>query len=222
METYIINEKSIDIPTSWLECNFERFLTFSKLLEGMSLKERSKATTDTQEWENTLEDLKNNTKILSFWCGMTESEVSMFDLDVANDIMNSLGFLNQTYVPIAIESFTYGDEKFFLPKDLMRSSSFGRYIEAEQLELQSNLLEKGKLEVLPRQVAILCKKEDEVEKLDDDLIDKRAEMFKKLDMATIWDVGFFLSKLEQKLMLSFLISQGKEEIQRPESQQEEQ
>ena len=166
--------------------------------------------------------LKDNTKILSFWLQLTESEVSLIDLDVANDIMKTLSFLNEHYTPINIDSFSIGDEKFILPENFMKQSSFGRYVEAEQLELQSNMLDKGKMEILPRQIAILCKKEGEVEKLDDDLIDKRAKQFEKLDMATIWDVGFFLSKLEQKLMLSFLTSQVKEEIQRPELQQEEQ
>jgi len=223
MQTYIINDKTIEVPTSWEECVFDRFLGFSTLLTNLFQKEnKGKSKTEVEEWEATLQDLKDNTKILSFWCGMPESEISLLDLDVANDIMTSLGFINDSYVPIGIDSFTIGDEKFILPENLMRNSSFGRYIEAEQLELQSNMLEKGKMEILPRQIAILCKKEDEVEKLDDDLIDKRAKQFEKLDMATIWDVGFFLNKLEQKLMLNFLISQEKEETQRPESQQKEQ
>ena len=96
----------------------------------------------------------------------------------------------------------------------MQKSSFGRYIEAEQLELHSNMLDKGNLDILPRQIAILCKKEGESEKLDDGIIDKRAEMFKKLDMATIWDVAFFLNKLEQRLVISSLTFQEVEEMQK--------
>ena len=142
--------------------------------------------------------------------------MSLVDLDVANNLMKHLDFLNEHYVPISISSFTMNDEKFFLPTEFMGKSSFGRYIEAEQVEIQSNMLREGRLDILPRQVAILCKKEGEEEKLDDSLIDKRAEMFKKLDMATIWDVGFFLGKLEQRLMISSLISLGMEEIPRQE------
>ena len=41
----------------------------------------------------------------------------------------------------------------------MRKSSFGRYIEAEQLEIQSSMIDQGKIEYMPRQIAILCKKE---------------------------------------------------------------
>ena len=222
MEEYIIKGNKLGIPSSWEDCSFDKFLQFANLLENLTPKQESEPTTDVEEWEATLKDLKDNTKILSFWLGMTESDVSLIDLDVANDIMTTLGFLNEHYTPINISSFSIGEEKFILPENFMKQSSFGRYVEAEQLELQSNMLDKGRMEVLPRQVAILCKKEGEVEKLDDDLIDKRAKQFEKLDMATIWDVGFFLSKLEQKLMLSFLISQEKGEIQRPELQQEEQ
>ena len=90
----------------------------------------------------------------------------------------------------------------------MAKSSFGRYVEAEQLELQTKLLKNGRLEIMPRQVAILCKKEGEIEKLNDDIIDQRAILFRKLDMAAILDIGFFLTKLEQKLTLTFLISQA--------------
>ena len=43
----------------------------------------------------------------------------------------------------------------------MTKASFGRYIEAEQLEMQQNLIEKGELDYLPKQIAILAKKEGE-------------------------------------------------------------
>ena len=81
------------------------------------------------------------------------------------------------------------------------------------------MLKEGVLSVLPRQVAILCKKEGEEEKLDDALIDRRAKQFEKLDMATIWDVGFFLGMLEQRLMLDFLISQKVQEEKKSLSQE---
>jgi hypothetical protein len=221
MVEYIINEKKVSIPESWVECTFERFLKFANLLKSIE-RETKEIKTDVDEWEQALQDIKDNTKILSYWCGMSESDISMLDLDVANEIMTTLSFLNESYIPINIESFTIGEEKFILPEALMTKSSFGRYIEAEQLELHANMLDKGRLDILPKQIAILCKKKGEEEKLDDDLIDKRAKLFEKLDMATIWDVGFFLNRLEQKLMISFLTSQEKGEIQKQEWPQKEQ
>jgi len=136
--------------------------------------------------------------------------------------MSHLTFLNESYIPIHIDSFVLNEQKFYLPEEFMQKSSFGRYIEAEQLELHSNMLDKGNLDILPRQIAILCKKEGESEKLDDAIIDKRAEMFKQLDMATIWDVSFFLNKLEQRLVISSLTYQEKEEMLKQELQQNQQ
>ena len=50
-------------------------------------------------------------------------------------ILNALGFLQQEYMPIAINSFKIGDEEFFLPSKGMVKENFGTYIEAEQVEL---------------------------------------------------------------------------------------
>jgi hypothetical protein len=208
MKTFILNEKEVQIPSGWEEVNWKKFLAFSELIKGFEQREQPKEGDEVAQWESTLLDLKDNTKVLSFWCGLDENEVSLLDLEVATEVMKHLSFATEPYEPINIDSFTIGDEKFFLPKELMVKSSFGRYIEAEQLELQANLLEKGQMEIMPRQIAIICKKEGEEEKLNDDLVDKRAILFEQLDMATIWDVAFFLEKLEQRLMLSFLTSQG--------------
>mgnify|MGYP003645191665 FL=1 len=138
----------------------------------------------------------------------------MWDLEEAQNVMSKLNFTQDNYEPISIGSFTINEETFHLPQEFMGKSSFGRYIEAEQLEMQQGLIEKGDLDYLPRQIAILAKKEEEEEKLNDDLIDERAEKFKQLDMATVWDVGFFLQKLEQECMISSLISQVGEETQK--------
>ena len=87
METFIINKKQVELPTSWEDCSFERFLKFFKMAEGIEGKEKKEIKTDSDEWEQALEDLKDNTKILSFWCDIPESEISLIDLDVANEIM---------------------------------------------------------------------------------------------------------------------------------------
>ena len=213
-----VGDKEINIPSSWVDVTFERFLGFSKICETFEDRDDTENKQEDRSLENALKDLEDNTKILSYWCNLSETEVSMMEMKDAEYIMKPLSYLNEEYVPIPIDSFTIGDEKFFLPEEFMAKSSFGRYIEAEQLELQTKLLKQGRIEIMPRQIAILCKKEGEEEKLDDNLIDKRAELFKKLDMATIWDVGFFLTKLEQKLTICSLISQGEMEKEVPKQE----
>ncbi len=218
MIEFKMNDKVVNLPENWLEVKWNKFFDFTKLIKRYEDKEEDKTE---DEYKKTLRALEFNTQVLAFWTNSSEEEVSHWDLGEAEKIMKSLSFINEQYVPINIQSFTIGTEKFFLPKDLMGKSSFGRYIEAEQLEIQSNLIEGGKIEYMPRQLAILCKKEGEDEKLNDDLIDKRAKLFEKLDMATIWDVAFFLNKLEQGLLTSFLTYQAVE-IQRLKEQQKEQ
>jgi|TARA_R110002074_G_scaffold1973_3_gene11877 hypothetical protein len=222
MKSFILNDVEVNLPEDWADIKFNKFLEFTKLIGAFDKRDELDSSNEVAVWERTLDDLQDSTKVLSFWCGMSENEISMIDLDLATEIMNQLSFINEAYEPIALKDFTFEGEKYNLPQDLMADSSFGRYVEAEQLELQSNLIDEGKIEILTRQVAILCKKEGEGEKLDDEVINKRAEAFKNLDMATIWDVAFFFSKLEQKLMLNFLISQAVQEIPKQELQQKEQ
>ena len=204
MDTLIVNEQEIDIPQGWEDVTFDKFLNFHKLLKTILDNEKE----EVDDIEKTLRNLKDNTRILSFWTELTEEEISMWEMEDAQTVMAKLNFTQDNYTPISIGSFTIGEETFHLPEEFMTKSSFGRYIEAEQLEMQQNLIEKGNLDYLPKQIAILAKKEGEEEKLNDDLIDERAEKFKQLDMATVWDVGFFLQKLEQKYMLHSLISQA--------------
>ena len=87
----------------------------------------------------------------------------------------------------------------------MEGENFGTFIEAEQAEINNKRLEKGDLSALPRQMAILCKREGEARGLiNEETIKKRTKAFQKIDMATIWDVGFFLSQHESALMSLFL------------------
>jgi hypothetical protein len=212
---FILNEKKVTLPDSWYEVDFKKFKGFSDLIKGFIPRTEENAN-KTEELDNALMDLEDNTKILCYWTGLSEENISMIDLETANELMTHLGFLNETYEPTHIESFELEGEKYYLPKEFMKKSSFGRYIEAEQLDIQSSMLKEGNLGILPRQIAILCKKEGEEEKIDDNIIDKRARMFEDLNMATIWDVAFFLTKLEQKLMIHSLISQEMEEMLKQE------
>ena len=212
MKEFLMNNKTVNLPTKWEEINWKKFLAFSKLVDGYTDSETKKKKSKTEdEWKEAIKVLDLNTKILSFWTGLEVDEIGQWDMKEAEDIMNCLAFVNSKYEPIEISSFKVGGEEFLLPrKDMMATSSFSRYIEAEQLEIHSNLIKEGRIEIMPRQIAILCKKVGEGSKLDDDEIDRRAKLFEQLDMATIWDVAFFLNKLEQGLMTSFLTYQAVE------------
>ena len=216
-----MNEKTINFPSKWEDIDWKKFLAFSKLVDQYAKTQDDKKVKEEDQWKEAIKALDINTKILSFWSGLSEEEIGHWDMKEAEGIMNCLSFVNEKYNPIEISSFKINDEEFFLPReDMMAKSSFSRYIEAEQLEIHSKLIEKGRIDIMPRQVAILCKKEGESEKLDDNEIDRRAKLFEGLDMATIWDVAFFLNKLERGLMTSFLTYQVVE-MQRGKEPQKE-
>tara|TARA_Y100000401_G_scaffold110671_1_gene108103 strand:- start:31 stop:735 length:705 start_codon:yes stop_codon:yes gene_type:complete len=210
MKLVKLNGQSIKIPQSWTEIPFNRFLKFSNLTKTFKTKEEMdeeyKNEEETKEYRITLDNLKANTKIAAFWTGLSEDEISMCDIDEINELMTDLTFMTQTYVPININSFKFKEEEYFVPNTGMRENTFGDYIEAEQVEINNKDLELGKLESLPMQVAILCKRKEELGKnLKDNIVLERAELFKELDMATLWDVGFFLTKHETRLLSSTLM-----------------
>jgi len=210
MKTIVINEKTIEVPTGWDNIRFDKFNEFSKLINTQKTEEEfNKENEDLDvevlalEWS--MYNIMLNTKLACFWSGLSEEEVAMCNIDEVEEVLSSMEFINQTYMPIAIDSFKFKGIEYFLPKAGLEGENFGTFIEAEQAEINNKRLEKGDLSALPRQMAILCKREGEARGLiNEETIKKRTKAFQKIDMATIWDVGFFLSQHESALMSLFL------------------
>jgi len=218
MTTIILNEKEVDLPDSWLDVTFNDFLAFSKIIKQQKTEEElidlyKDESEEIQTLQMSLANINFNTKIACFWTGMTEQEISLCALEDIEEVMKQMQFLNEQYHPISLDKFTFRDEVYYLPNLNMEGENFGTYIEAEQVEINNKKIENGNLDILPKQMAILCKKEGEVKGLvDDDLIDKREALFREIDMATVWDVAFFLFRHESTLMTVFLTSLRKEEM----------
>jgi len=219
MKTIIVNEKEIDVPTSWNNIRFDRFNEFSKLINSQKTEaefneEFKHLDEEIRSLEWSLENVRMNTKLACFWTGLSEEEISMCNIEEVEEILTSMDFLNESYVPIAIDKFKFKGVEYFLPKPGMVEENFGTFIEAEQVEINNKRLEKGDLSALPKQMAILCKKKGEERGvINDDVVNKRANAFKKMDMATIWDVGFFLTQHESSLMnlsLTYLLQEETE------------
>tara|TARA_R110001632_G_scaffold105752_2_gene215287 strand:- start:7879 stop:8583 length:705 start_codon:yes stop_codon:yes gene_type:complete len=220
MKNITINEVEIQIPTSWLDVTFEKFQGFNEITKLQPTSEEvdemfAESTDELRVLELSLLNINQNTKLACYWTGLSEEEISVCGLDEIEEILNSVSFLNEPYNPIALDKFTFKNDVYYLPEPGMATENFGTFIEAEQIELHNKKLETGDLTVLTKQVAILCKqKGDKRGLVNDALIDKRAEEFKELDMATIWDVGFFLTIHENSLMKLFLTSAHQAETQK--------
>ncbi len=107
-------------------------------------------------------------------------------------VINSLDNIMVEYEPKGIDSFMFEGEKYYFPFEFLKTSTFGEYIEANQLELSTQYLKNGRFDILPEQMAILCKTMDE--EVDLDNIDEKAKKFKNLTMDIVWEFSFFLNK----------------------------
>jgi len=70
------------------------------------------------------------------------------------------------------------------------------------------MMKNGKFDVLPEQMAILCRKSGE--EFDDDIIPSKSDNFKKLTMDIVWEFSFFLTMQSVKLTRTFQMFLGKE------------
>ena len=217
MRTIIVNEKEIDVPTGWNNITFEKFNKFSILINSQKTEEElveefAELDEDLRTLEMSLQNVRLNTKLACFWTGLSEQEISMCNIDEVEEILSSMDFLNQSYTPVGLESFKFKGIEYFLPQAGMVKENFGKFIEAEQVEINNKRLEKGDLSALPKQMAILCKRKGEENGLINDVvIAKRAKAFQKIDMATVWDVAFFLTQQESSLMtlsLTYLLQEA--------------
>ena len=70
-------------------------------------------------------------------------------------------------------------------------------------------MKHGRFDVLPEQMAILCRRVDE--EYDDDVIASKTEKFKQLKMDIVWEFSFFLTMQSVKLTRTFQMFLGKTE-----------
>ena len=91
--------------------------------------------------------------------------------------------------------------------DNMKGNTFGDYIESSQLDMNQESMVNGHYDVLPEQMAILCRRIGE--EYDEDEIKIKAEKFRYLKMDIILEFSFFLTK--QSLALNKVLEMYLEE-----------
>ena len=97
MEKVTLNGKEYEIPTKWEEVKYSQFLSFSNLIKSFKtqdeLKEELKDKGETMDLYMSLETLKSNTKMVSFWTGISEDDIAICDLDDVTLVLNKLNFI---------------------------------------------------------------------------------------------------------------------------------
>ena len=145
--------------------------------------------------------LKMNSDVFSYITGLTKDEVSLIDVTKITEVIACINTLTKEYEPKGIKSFEFEGETYNFPSEFFRKETYGDFIESTQLDMYIADMENGRYDILPEQMAILCRRVDE--EYDEALIPAKADKFRKLTMDIIWEFSFFLTHQNERLMTLF-------------------
>ena len=199
-----IQDKKYDIPTDWKDITLDWWCGLYTIISRHNDSEE-----EVQRELTDIEVLKMNRDMFMYLTKIDLNTMNKLDMDSVNSAISVVGELLQEYKPQGIDRFDFEGETYLFPKEFLRRNTFGDYIESTNLDNTIKLMKNGKFDILPEQMAILCRRVDE--EYDDDLIPEKTERFKQLTMDIIWEFSFFLTMQSVKLTRTFQMFLGKTE-----------
>ena len=187
-----INNKEYNIPNKWEEMTLDYYCGIYEIIKKYQI---------TEEEQNSENDLtkylanQENKMYRDLFIYMTKiDEKTMKNVPISDvfAVIECLEEIMEEYKPKGLDYFEFEGDVYYFPLDFLRTRTFGDYIESQQLEMNTQYLKNGRFDILPEQMAILCKKVDEEVDLDD--IDEKAKKFRGLTMDIVWEFSFFLNK----------------------------
>lgn len=155
---------------------------------------------DFLESETKLNDVqiaKMNADIFAYISGLTKEEVALVDTAQIEKVLSTINVLTEEYKPKGGNSFEFEGETYYFPSEFLRKNTYGDFIESTQLNMYIKDMENGRFDILPEQMAILCRRVDE--EYDDEAIPEKAEKFRELTMDIVWEFSFFLTQRTERL-----------------------
>tara|TARA_R110000744_G_scaffold7583_4_gene26330 strand:- start:3038 stop:3718 length:681 start_codon:yes stop_codon:yes gene_type:complete len=202
-----IQEASYEIPTEWKDMTVEYWCGLYAIINQYNKRDDEGKVIEEDHSEVQL--LKMNRDIFIYLTGLTQNEMEKLDVDSVNAAITAFSGALEEYKPKGIDRFEFEDEVYLFPKEFLRRNTFGDYIESTHLESTIDIMKHGRFDVLPEQMAILCRRVDE--EYDDDAIPPKTDKFKKLTMDLVWEFSFFLTMQSVKLTRTFQMFLGKTE-----------
>ena len=202
-----IQDKEYDVPTEWKDMTLEYWCGLYVIINKYTKKDEEGNIIEPEHSE--VESLKLNRDIFMYLTGLSQNDMEQLDLDSVNAAITAFSGALEEYKPKGIDRFEFEDEVYFFPKEFLRRSTFGDYIESTHLDSTIEMMKHGRFDVLPEQMAILCRRADE--EYDDDVIPSKTDKFKKLTMDIVWEFSFFLTMQSVKLTRTFQMFLGKTE-----------
>ena len=208
-------ERDVVIPVEWKDITVKYWGELSTIIKkhySSATKEDEKKRNERHELlenpllsdlikENPLNDsqiLKMNSDIFSYITGLTKEETSLVDVSQITQVISLINKLTEEYKPKGMSSFEFEGQKYYFPSEFFRKSTYGDFIESTQLDMYIKDMENGRFDVLPEQMAILCRRLNE--EYDEEAIPDKAEKFRGLTMDIIWEFSFFLTQQTERLV----------------------
>jgi len=202
-----IQDKSYEIPTVWKDMTVEYWCGLYAIINQYNKRDDEGKIIEEDHSEVQL--LKMNRDIFMYLTGLSQNDMEKLDVDSVNAAITAFSGALEEYKPKGIDRFEFEDEVYFFPKEFLKRNTFGDYIESTHLESTIDIMKHGRFDVLPEQMAILCRKAGE--EYDDDAIPPKTERFKQLTMDLVWEFSFFLTMQSVKLTRTFQMFLGKTE-----------
>jgi len=189
-----INGKKKNIPSDWSEMTLDYYCGIYQILQKYNRTEEQEKGDEGKDLLKFFftQEVKMYNELFSYMTGLSSEEVKRVSKSDIDEVVSLLDVMLVDYQPKGIDYFEFKGEIYYFPIDFFRTGTFGEYIESTQLEMNTEYLKNGRFDILPEQMAILCKRVDEEVDLDE--VDKKSKAFRELTMDIVWEFAFFLSK----------------------------
>ncbi len=210
MLTITINKKDYQIPNQWEEMTLEYYIGIYAIIKKYQRTEEQEKNDEGKDLMkfHFQQETKMYRELFVYMTGLDDSTMDRVSMDDVESVLQCLDNIMAEYKPKGITHFELDHEMYYFPMDFLRTGTFGEYIESSQLEMNTEYLKNGRFDILPEQMAILCKTVDEEVDLDD--IDEKARKFRGLTMDIVWEFAFFLNQRSLRSLSVMQTFLGKE------------
>ena len=202
-----IQDKTYEIPTEWKDITLNYWCGLYQIINKYNKRDEEGNVVEHKHTE--VELLRMNRDIFMYLTKINENHMNMLDIESVDNAVTTFSSVLQEYEPKGIESFELEGKTYMFPKEFLKRNTFGDYIESTHLDSTIKMMKHGKFDVLPEQMAILCRQVGE--EYDDDIIPEKTEKFRELTMDIVWEFSFFLTMQSIRLAKTFQTSLVKEE-----------
>lgn len=213
-----------DIPTEWKDMTLKYWSELATIIkthhDNTKLKHNSfkeRYAEDEEDLTKILESIEFvdnvalNGKIFSYMSGISAEDMKNVDMEKVTQVIELVGDLTKEYEPKGIRSFDFEGETYYFPSDSLKDNTYGDFIESTSLDMTVESMKHGKYDILPQQMAILCRRAGE--DYDEEIVEEKSKKFKNLTMDIVYEFAFFLTNQSKRLLkISNMYSEKKEKV----------